>query len=189
MKQGIKRLYNKVEVSRSAAREYLILLDGRPLKTPAKDTLVLPTKELAYGVAVEWERQTTIIRPDTMPLMKLATTAIDQVPKIRPTMIDSMLRCLDSDAACFRSVEDPKLMVKEESQYGPLINWLRTDLSIDLATSTSLRLQHPPFSLVRAETLLDAVDDWEVCVVDERIACKLFLDRANEDASACLAVH
>ena len=162
MKQGIKRLYDKVAVSRRAADEFLIQLDGRTLKTPAKDALVLPTEELAFGIAVEWEKQEKMIRPDTMPLMKLATTALDQVPHIRPTMTDSMLRCLDSDSACFRSVDEPKLMIKEEEHYAPLLSWARTELEIDLATSTSLTLQHPPFSVSRAQMLLAEADDWEV---------------------------
>ena len=166
MKKGIKRLYDKVAVSRRAAGEFVIHLDSRPLKTPATDTLVLPTEELAYGIAVEWEKQAAVIRPDTMPLMKLATTAIDQVPTIRPTMIDSMLRCLESDSACFRSVDEPKLMVKEEAAYAPLLGWLRSEYQIDLHTSESLTLRHPPFSVARAEVLLNEADDWEVSALD-----------------------
>ena len=51
-------------------------------------------KSIAWGIAQEWESQGNMMRPDTMPMMKLATTAVDQVPDIRPTMMDSMLRCL-----------------------------------------------------------------------------------------------
>ena len=59
----------------------------------------------AWSIATEWELQGERLRPDTMPLMKLATTSIDQVHEIRPLMVDSMLRCLQSDLACFRSDE------------------------------------------------------------------------------------
>ncbi|KAL1519660.1 hypothetical protein AB1Y20_023178 [Prymnesium parvum] len=166
MKKGIKRLYDKVSVTRRAPSEFAVLLDGRPLKTPAKKPLVLPTEELAFGIAVEWDMQGKMIRPDTMSLMKLATTAIDQVPDIRPTMVDSMMRCLGSDLACFRTVDEPQLMAKEEECFSPLLEWLHDELKIGLATSETLTLRHPPFSLARVETLLASKNDWEISALD-----------------------
>ena len=62
-----------------------------------------PTEEMAWGIAAEWEEQSARVQPHTMPLMTLASTAIDQLPQIRPKMVNSMVRCLDADAACFRS--------------------------------------------------------------------------------------
>ncbi|KAL3909218.1 MAG: hypothetical protein SGPRY_009508 [Prymnesium sp.] len=175
MKRGIKRLYDRVSVARRAAGEFMIHLDGRPLKTPKRDTLLLPTEPLAFGIALEWEMQGTMIRPDTMPLMKLATTTIDQVAEIRPTMTDSMLRHLRSDMVCFRSLDEPKLMAREERHFAPLLDWLKHDLEIELATSTDLTLRHPPFSMARAEILLDEADDWEISALDfSTNACKSF---------------
>ena len=119
-------MYDRVAIGRLPTSEFFVSLDGKNLRTPAQKVLALPTEELAWGIAVEWEAQGSMLRPDTMPLMKLATTAVDQVPEIRPTMTDSMLRCLNADSACFRSVEEPALAKKEEQHYGPLLKWLRT---------------------------------------------------------------
>ena len=111
MKAAAKRVYKEVGVralsATGSARAFAVTLDGRELRTPARTVLALPTRELALGVALEWESQQEHIRPDTMPLMKLAATTIDQVPSIRPTMVNSMLRTLQSDLACFRSAEEP----------------------------------------------------------------------------------
>ncbi|CAA0820145.1 ATP12 protein-related [Striga hermonthica] len=51
------------------------------LKTPWKRNLKCPTLALAKAIAAEWEyQQSDGIRPFTMPLMKLACTALERVP-------------------------------------------------------------------------------------------------------------
>lgn len=38
-------------------KEFLITLDRRPLKTPGRNTISLPSYPLALAVAAEWQRQ------------------------------------------------------------------------------------------------------------------------------------
>ena len=174
MKAAAKRVYKHVGIKQLAeagpahfgGRLFAVTLDDRELRTPARKVLALPTQELACGVALEWAAQDQHIRPETMPLMKLATTAVDQVPSIRPTMVDSMLRCLDSDAACFRSSEEPALMAKEEAAYGPLLAWAADALELRLAVTDHMVLSHPAEALPRAEALLADADDWELTALD-----------------------
>ena len=162
MKAAVKRVYTSVGVRALAenAKLFAVTLDGRDLRTPARKVLELPTKELALGVALEWEAQREHIRPETMPLMKLATTTVDQVPSIRSTMIDSMLRCLQSDLTCFRSSDEPALMAKEEAAYAPIIAWTADTLQLKLNVTDSMVLTHPSEALPRAEALLAEADDW-----------------------------
>lgn len=162
MKAAVKRVYKQVGVRALDSKLFTITLDGRDLKTPARQTLALPTKELALGVAIEWDAQLENIRPATMPLMKLAATTIDQVPSIRPTMVDSMLRCLNSDLACFRSVEEPKLVAKEEAAFAHLLKWTAEELQLPLGVTDTMVLTHPAEAIPRAEDLLAEADDWSV---------------------------
>lgn len=167
MLRNAKRVYDRATVRALGAAEYVVALDGRDVRTPAKRLLVLPTRALALGVALEWEAQGTHLRPDTMPLMKLATTTIDQVPTIRPTMVESMIRCLESDAACFRSSEEPMLAAKEEGAYAQLLEWAGNDLGLRLSVSDNLALQHPSEAVPRAQELLGLADDWELAALDQ----------------------
>ena len=48
----MKRFYEKVDITQSEER-YQITLDNRPLKTPLKSTLQLPTRKLAEKLAKE----------------------------------------------------------------------------------------------------------------------------------------
>ena len=75
----MKRFYKEVSVS----GDFSVLLDGKPIKTPAKAKLVLPTQRLAEAVADEWRSQGTNIAPATMLLTKLANTAIDRAETMR----------------------------------------------------------------------------------------------------------
>ena len=174
MKAAAKRVYKQVGVralggAKQGAAAFCVTLDERELRTPARHVWRLPTQELALGVAYEWEAQREFIHPGTMPLMKLATTTIDQVPTIRPTMADSMLRCLESDLACFRSAEEPSLMAKEEAAFGPLLSWSAEALQLRLGVTETMVLSHPPEAMPRAATLLDEADDWELAALD--MAC------------------
>ena len=47
-----------------------VVLDGRPLRTPGKLPLILPTEALARAIAAEWDAQTDVIDPNRMPLTR-----------------------------------------------------------------------------------------------------------------------
>ena len=67
----MKRLYRDVSVALGAGG-HGILLDGRPLRTPAKRHLMAPSAALAEAIAEEWRGQDDRIRPELMPLSRLA---------------------------------------------------------------------------------------------------------------------
>ncbi len=58
-----KRFSMPRQASARAEGGYTIELDGRTLKTPARDTLLLPTRALADLVAGEWQAQLVEINP------------------------------------------------------------------------------------------------------------------------------
>lgn len=89
--------------SRSSSRQgYQLLLRKYPVKTPAKQVLVLPTLSLALAVAAEWEwLPTGKPAPHKMPLTGLACTAIDQ-PKEPAKVIEHLLKYVHTDGACIR---------------------------------------------------------------------------------------
>lgn len=153
---GVKR------VMREAAKRpaWLVTLDGKPLVTPAKAPLELPTEPLAWAVALEWQSQGKLLQPYTMPLTKLASTSIDQLSSIRPVMQDSMLRTMQTDVACIRAdpAEQPELCAKEAEAYDALLAWLEEREGLRLLASSSLTVAHPPESLQTARSLLDSFD-------------------------------
>jgi chaperone required for assembly of F1-ATPase len=89
--------------SRSSNQQgYQLLLRKYPVKTPAKQVLVLPTLSLALAVAAEWEwLPSGKPAPHKMPLTGLACTAIDQ-PKEPAKVIEHLLKYVHTDGACIR---------------------------------------------------------------------------------------
>ena len=193
---AVKRFYERVGVRCVAASEYLVTLDGRDLRTPAKKLLSLPTEGLAWAIASEWEAQPKQrLMPALMPLMTLATTTIDQFPTIRANMTRSMMRALESDSACLRS-DEPALAAKEEKHFAPLHAWLATELELELTVTDGLVLKHPEAALPRAEALLASADDWQLSALDsmtsstKSLVITLALARGRIGASeACAAAR
>lgn len=70
----MKRFWREVNVG----ADHGIALDGRPVRTPGRAALVLPTPALAHAVAAEWRAVGDTIDPRAMPLTGLANAAIDR---------------------------------------------------------------------------------------------------------------
>ena len=66
-----KRFYTDVSVEKEGEGAFVVKLDGRTVRTPAKAVLVLPTREAAQLVADEFAVQQDVIDPVTMPTMRL----------------------------------------------------------------------------------------------------------------------
>ena len=74
-----KRFYTHTGVVDSSDG-FAITLDDKPIRTPSGRPLTAPTREIADGIAAEWNAQTEFIDPLTMPLTRLANSVIDAVP-------------------------------------------------------------------------------------------------------------
>ena len=59
--------------------DWAVELDCKPLRTPARDPLTVPTKALADAIAAEWNGVEDKIDPGAMPLTGLANAAVDRV--------------------------------------------------------------------------------------------------------------
>ena len=97
-----KRLYDAVAIGRERS-SFTVLLGGRPLRTPEKNILRLPTAALAAGVANEWLAQGETLRPESMPLTRLAATAAERVGARRRAVVDAVVGYAGSDLLCYRA--------------------------------------------------------------------------------------
>ena len=99
-----------------------ILLDGRPVKTPGKQPLHVPTLALASLIAAEWLAQGKFIDPTTMPITRLANTTIDAVAPNAAAVGDDIVQFAGSDALCYRAVESV-LAAKQAAAWDPVLTW------------------------------------------------------------------
>ena len=82
---------------------FAVLLDGRPVRTPARRGLAAPTQTLAQAMADEWEAQREVIDPAVMPLTRLANSIIDGVVDAPAPVRAEVAKFLASDLVCYRA--------------------------------------------------------------------------------------
>lgn len=111
---------------------WTVRLDGRPVKTPAKAPLVLPTREMAEAVAAEWEAQAGDVRPDTMPCTRAANSAIDKVIPQFPDVVKIVAAYGGTDLLCYRATGPEALIARQAAAWDPLLDWAETALGARL---------------------------------------------------------
>lgn len=122
-----KRLFGAAGLS-AHAEGFRLTLDGRLANTPARNPLTLPTKPLAEAVAGEWDAQVAVIDPSTMPLTRLANTAIDGVAPRRAAVVDDLAAYAGTDLLAYRAGEPDRLVTMQAEAWDPVLDWAREAL-------------------------------------------------------------
>ena len=141
-------------------RGYAVELDGRPVKTPARAELAVPTSALAEAIAAEWNDSPEEVDPRTMPLTGLANAAIDRVAPDKDAFAAGLARYGESDLTCYRA-EGPETLVKRQTEsWDALLGWARRRYDVDFATCSGVMHVPQPEETVRklghAVAMLDA---------------------------------
>lgn len=158
----MKRVYKSVE-TRAIDGGWGVTVDGRPLRTPAKRELSVPSEALATAIAAEWDAQNPDIRPETMPLTRLATTAIDRTAGDREKIVAEIAAYADTDLVCYRAEHPPALAARQEAVWQPLIDWAAGRYDAGLAvTAGILPTPQSPASLKAYAGVVAALDDFRL---------------------------
>jgi chaperone required for assembly of F1-ATPase len=120
----MKRFY-KETATEAADGGFRILLDGRPMRTPAKAVLVVPVESLAAAIAGEWRAvpDKAEINVTHLPLTRLATTGLDRVPIQRDRVIADTAKYAGSDMLCYRATGPASLVKLQSESWQPLLDW------------------------------------------------------------------
>lgn len=128
----MRRFYTTVSVVPAAAG-FAITLDGKPLRTPGRAELVLPTRRLADAIAAEWQAQGETIKPADLHRTQLAATAIDRVAPHRETVIDQIVAYGDTDLLCYRAEQPQRLAERQHAVWQPHLDWCAVAYDAPLA--------------------------------------------------------
>ncbi len=160
MQQKIKRFYREAAGVPAGQGSHAVQLDGRPVKTPAKAPLVVPSAALAEAIAAEWQAQGEQVDPRAMPLNALACTAIDIVAPQRRRIVEDLLGFGGHDLLCYWTDETGELLRRQQRQWQPLLDWAAAELGAPLRKTCGIASQpQPPESLAALERALEAHDD------------------------------
>lgn len=157
----MKRFWKTVTIADGA-----IELDGRPVRTPARAPLALPTPQLAEAVAEEWRGVGEALDPRAMPLTGLANAAIDQVaPNPAPFAAD-LARYGESDLLCYRADSPEPLVERQAAQWDPLLDWARTRYDVHFETTAGIiHRPQPPATIARLNEVVAALDPFRLAAL------------------------
>ena len=189
----MRRFYRNVEVV-PAGPGRAVALDGKPIKTPAKLALVVPTVTLAAAIAAEWEAQEAEVRPTEMPLTRLASTAIDRVAPQRTEVVQQIAGYAATDLVCYRAAHPPELAARQQAVWQPLLEWAvqRYDAPLEIAVGV-IPIGQPDASLRAFAAAVARHDDWALAALHlatgacGSLVIALALAEGRVDAAAAFA--
>lgn len=124
-----KRFYTAVSTRRDEASGlYAVELDGKPVRTPGRALLALPTEAAAKLVADEFDAQVKEINPFDMPVLRIANTAIDGVSTDTQAVLEDILRYSSSDLVCYRAGGPEGLVERQNEAWDGILDWARASL-------------------------------------------------------------
>lgn len=130
----MKRFYKQAATA-PVEGGYGIMLDGRPVRTPARALLVLPTAALADAVADEWNAQGDVIKPESMVFTGLANAAIDQIMPDPAAFAAGIAAYGESDLLCYRAEAPASLIAVQAENWEPLLDWARERYDVAFQTA------------------------------------------------------
>jgi chaperone required for assembly of F1-ATPase len=118
--RAIKRFYAAADVAETEGG-FAVRLDGRLARTPAKRPLVAPTRALAEAIAAEWAAQGETLAPASMPLTRLADSALDGVAETLEATISAVAAYAGSDLVCYRAADPETLVARQAAAFDPVL--------------------------------------------------------------------
>ncbi|MBV8118422.1 MAG: ATPase [Alphaproteobacteria bacterium] len=161
----MKRFYKSAEAV-FAGEGYGISLDGRPVKTPGRRGLILPSAALAAAIVTEWNTSQGDIRPAEMSLTQIANTAIDRVMPQRAAVVQHIAGYAGTDLVCYRATRPPALASRQQSIWQPLVDWavLRYDAPLEVTVGV-IPITQPPASLHALAAAVAQHDDFALAAL------------------------
>ena len=144
-----KRFYEKTSVDESEGA-FRVLLDGKPVKTPARRALAAPTRALAQAIADEWDAQKDVIDPSKMPLTRLANSIIDGVVDAPGLVAEEIEKYLGSDLLFYRADGPEGLTKAQETHWDPVVAWARDDLGARFILAEGVVFAPQPEEAIKA---------------------------------------
>ena len=150
---------------------FTVHLDARPVRTPLKAPLVVPTLALAEAVAAEWQAQEKTVNPETMPFTRTANSAIDKVMPQFAAVADMLAEYGGSDLLCYRAEGPADLVALQARHWDPILDWARAELGADLTRTTGvMHVAQPEISLEALRAHVHALSAFQLSAFHDLVA-------------------
>ncbi|WP_439925076.1 ATP12 family chaperone protein [Nitrobacter sp. JJSN] len=156
-----KRFYTSASV-RETPEGFAILLDDKPVRTPSRNLLAAPAREIAATIASEWEAQQDAINPMTMPTTRLANSVIDGVVGRVDAVVEDIAKYFETDLLFYRAGHPDALVAREAAHWDPVLFWAAETLGAHfILTEGIVHVRQPDQAIAAARAALPS-DPWAV---------------------------
>jgi len=159
-----RRFYQQAGVE-EAEGGFRVVLDGRPVRTPARGFLIAPSRQLAQAIAAEWDAQRETIDPATMPLTRLANSIIDGVAAAPAPVAADIAKYLGSDLLFYRAEGPQRLIERQARRWGPVLAWAREVLGARFVLAQGVVHAAQPEGAIAAARAAIPEDPWRLGAV------------------------
>ena len=164
-----KRFWKSAAVAETG-EGFAVELDGRPLKTPAKTPVVVPTRALAEAIAAEWDAQGEQIDPMSMPVTRCANSALDKVAQQHAEVADMLAEYGGTDLLCYRA-DSPKALVQLQADaWDPVLDWTAETYGARLKPVAGVMFQgQDPDALESLRLKVHEMDNFELAAFHDLV--------------------
>jgi chaperone required for assembly of F1-ATPase len=164
-----KRFWKNATVT-EVSSGWQVLLDGRPIRTPSKSPMDLPTSEMAHAIAGEWDAQTDDIDPLSMPVTRSANSAIDRVATQHGEVADMLAAYAETDLLSHRAEGPDSLRALQDDGWDPLLDWAGERFGARLlVTSGILPIEQPKPALQRLSEVVHGTDAFRLTALHDLV--------------------
>ena len=149
---------------------FTVRLDARPVRTPAKAALVVPSLTMASAIAAEWQAQQGTIKPETMPVTRSANAALDKIAPQFAEVAGLIAAYGASDLLCYRATGPAGLVARQAAAWDPMLAWVAEALVAPLAVTTGVTpITQPAASLARLTAKVHACTPVELAALHDLV--------------------
>lgn len=147
-----------------------VFLDGRPVATPNKTPLIMPTLSMAQAVAAEWAAQEEQIDPLSMPVTRSANSAIDKVAPQQAEVVKMLAEYGDTDLLCYRAAGPVELITRQADHWDPMLDWAEAEFGGRLNTGEGvMHVPQDPALLSNLHAEVASFDNFALTAVHDLI--------------------
>lgn len=148
-----------------------VVLDGRPVRTPAKAPLILPTRAFAEEVAREWDAVEEQIDPRDMPFTRTANAAIDKVAVQQAEVAEMIAEYGGTDMLCYRAEAPEALRARQDAAWDPLLDWAAASFGARLnVISGVMHVAQPETALAPLRAAVRACTPYQMAALHDLVA-------------------
>jgi chaperone required for assembly of F1-ATPase len=144
---------------------YRVALDDRPVRTPARGFLIVPSRQLVHAIAAEWDAQAQTIDPVTMPLTRLANSIIDGVAAAPGPVAADVEKYLGSDLLFYRAEGPQRLIERQARLWDPVLAWAQKALGARFVLAQGVVHAAQPVGAIAAARAAIPADPWRLGAV------------------------